>query len=596
MAIISIQKITKGLNLIKLLLRKYKLGITGIILLGLLSGFFGGIGVSIVIPLFSIITNQETAAPNFIIEFIKNTFSLLRIPINAAVLIFTIILLFALKAFVQFLAKYINERMTATYEKDAREKLFEKTIKTSWPNLMKYKGGYLERVLLFDIGQSAAVINLIGSITLIFTSFLVYTIIAFSISAAITLSTIAFGIAIFFFLKPIFYRIRKLIKEMADNEKKVSHQINESIAGAKTIKSYSAEENVIKKSISIFQQLKLTRIRLAVVRNLLGQFGEPTGMIVIGTLFLIMSREPNFDIASFAVAVYLIQKMFNSIQNIQTQLNKLNELIPYLNITHKYYENALKNIESSSDNKKFEFNDKLELRDIHFSYESKKILSGVNLIIEKNSSVGLIGASGVGKTTIVDLIMRLLKPQKGEILLDGIEAEKFNISEWRKNIGYVAQEVFLINDTIENNIRFFDESISQKDIIDAAKQAYIFETISKMKNGFKEVVGERGIELSAGQRQRIAIARALARKPKILILDEATSALDNESEQAIHLAIDKLQGKITIIIIAHRLSTIMETDKLAVLDNGKIVEEGKPNDLLQNKDSHFYRIYNIIKQ
>ncbi len=594
MSLINTQKIIKGAKIIRPLLKRYRLRISGMIMLGFLAGLFGGLGISVLIPLFAILTNQEELSLNFISGLIENMLGFFHIPLNAFFLITLIIILFILKALVQFLSRYVSEATAAKYEKDAREELFDKTINASWPHLLKYKSGYLERVLMNDVAAGGAIISSIGNISLFWASFLVYAIIAFGISPIITLSTILFGITIFFVLKPIFYRIRKLTKKMVDDQKNVSHQISESITGAKTIKSYAAEQNITTKSEQYFEQLRLTRTKVSFIRSLLGQFGEPAGIVFVGIMFLLIRHDSSFNIASFAVAVYLIQKMFNLIQNAQNQLNGLNELIPYMNVARKYYEDASENKESSMGNKEFGFNEKLEFNDIYFSYDdNRKILSGVSFVIEKNASIGLIGPSGVGKTTMVDLIMRLFRPQKGQITIDGVGAEEFSLSEWRKNIAYVPQDVFLINDTIENNIKFYDNSISKEAIIKATKAANIYKTINGLEDGFKTLVGERGVRLSVGQRQRIVLARALVRKPSILILDEATSSLDNESERAIQESINKMRGKTTIITIAHRLNTIMDSDKLIVLDNGKIIEEGNPKELLKNKDSHFYKMYTI---
>ena len=223
------------------------------------------------------------------------------------------------------------------------------------------------------------------------------------------------------------------------------------------------------------------------------------------------------------------------------------------------------------------------------------MLSNVSFSIKKGEMIGLIGPSGAGKTTLVDILLRLLKPQEGVILLDGKDIAGIAMREWRTNVGYVSQDIFLANDTIENNIKFYDESISRDEIISAVKMAHIYDFIESQPDGFKTVVGERGIRLSGGQRQRIVLARALTRKPQILILDEATSALDNESEVLIQKSIEKLKSKITVIAIAHRLSTVTASDKLFVLDNGKIIEEGNPSELLKNKESYFYKTYNVRK-
>ena len=207
--------------------------------------------------------------------------------------------------------------------------------------------------------------------------------------------------------------------------------------------------------------------------------------------------------------------------------------------------------------------------------------------------LALQGELGAGKTTLADLILRLFLPSSGEILLDGKNIQNIKLDSWRKNIGYVAQDIFLKNDTIENNIRFYDPDIPEADIVDAAKMAQCSDFINALPKGFKSKVGERGALLSGGQRQRIALARTIARRPQLLILDEATSSIDNQSEILIKKAIETLRGKMTIIIIAHRLSTIMDADKLFYLEKGRVIEEGSPRQLLSDPDSHFSKMHNV---
>jgi len=177
--------------------------------------------------------------------------------------------------------------------------------------------------------------------------------------------------------------------------------------------------------------------------------------------------------------------------------------------------------------------------------------------------------------------------------VDGEDVTKIDLYDWRKNIGYVSQDIFLLNGSIADNIRFFDDSMGEDVLVNAAKMANIYDFIISTPDGFSTQVGERGVLLSVGQRQRISIARALARKPLILILDEATSALDRDSEIVIQEVIGRLKNYMTIIIIAHRLTTVMESDKIFVIDGGKVVEEGPPNFLLMKHDSYLSRIYKV---
>ena len=179
------------------------------------------------------------------------------------------------------------------------------------------------------------------------------------------------------------------------------------------------------------------------------------------------------------------------------------------------------------------------------------------------------------------------------MLLDGVPSEAISLQEWRTNIGYVSQDVFLLNDTIEENIRFYNQAVTVEDIENTAKQANIYEFIKGLPEGFKTTTGDRGVMLSGGQRQRIALARALVSKPSLLILDEATSALDHESEKLIHESIRALHGTVTVLIIAHRPSTVAEADTILVLSRGRIIERGTPQQLLQDPASYFSKMQGV---
>ena len=209
--------------------------------------------------------------------------------------------------------------------------------------------------------------------------------------------------------------------------------------------------------------------------------------------------------------------------------------------------------------------------------------------------VAFAGPSGSGKTTIIDLILMILKPQKGEVLIDGVSGEEINLASWRKQVGYVTQDGVIFNGTILNNIAGINLNVSDnvsdketlKKVKNAARQANILDFIEDLPQGFETNVGERGVRLSGGQRQRLFIARELYREPSVLIFDEATSALDSSSESEVIESINILKGKITIIVIAHRLSTITNSDRIFIMESGRVVEEGTYSDLVNNSNSKF---------
>ena len=226
---------------------------------------------------------------------------------------------------------------------------------------------------------------------------------------------------------------------------------------------------------------------------------------------------------------------------------------------------------------------KIVYRNVAFSYPSRpdmKVLQNINLEVKTGEKVGLVGYSGAGKSTIVQLLMRYYKLTGGQILVDGKNINEYNLTDLRKNIAIVPQEVMLFGGTIYENIAYGNPQASENEVIEASKKANAFDFIESFPEKFQTIVGERGVKLSGGQRQRVAIARAILKDPAILILDEATSALDSESEKLVQDALDTLMQNRTTIIIAHRLATIRNVDTIYVLREGEVTEQGSHDELV----------------
>jgi len=223
----------------------------------------------------------------------------------------------------------------------------------------------------------------------------------------------------------------------------------------------------------------------------------------------------------------------------------------------------------------------IQLDGVHFSYNgSGEVLKNTSFTIPKGKMTAIAGSSGSGKSTLIDLLLRYYDPSRGSILIDGADLRRLDLSSWRGSIGLVTQDIFLFNDTVTNNIAVGRLGQGIDSVIEAAKQAYAHEFIEQLPQGYETKIGDRGWNLSGGERQRIALARAILMKPEILILDEATSALDSESEELIQNYINKIRGTCTLVVVAHRMSTIQSADKIVVLQDGRIVEEGDWDSLL----------------
>ena len=585
-------KIFSSLGLFSKAYGKYRKTILMLAGFGFLSGILGGVGIGAIIPLFSFVGAKSGVADGLITKMFKEAFGFFGVPFTLTFVMLVLVMLFVTKALFLFTANMVNAKAVARFSSETRNELLGLTMKAQWPYLLNRKVGYLAQVISEDVDLSAGVLVSTTIFIIFLTSLISYAVVALSISPFITIVTILIGAILSFLLKPLFYRIREMVRQETFLKKEATHLVNQHLAGAKTVKSMVVEQPVIQAGKELFQGLSWRRFATLKYQAVPSSFLEPVTLAVVIPIFFFSYRSPGFNIASFAAVLYLVQKMFSSVQSMQMRLNSINEGIPHLAAVVECQEEARQYQEESDGLDSFQFSSAIKFEDVRFSYEGgERTLDGLNLTIPKGEMVGLIGRSGSGKTTIADLLLRLFKTDGGAIRVDEVNINDLNIYAWRKKIGYVSQDMFLLNDTIENNIRFYGESISYKDVEQAAKLAHIYDFIEQRPDKFKTMVGERGIKLSAGQRQRVVLARMIARKPEILVLDEATSSLDNESEVAIQKSLEDLRGKITMLVIAHRLSTVMSSDRLLVLEGGKIIEEGEPEQLLENKDSHFFKMY-----
>ncbi len=578
------------------LFKPYRWKIAFLALLGFLAGLIESIGIGTLIPILSILVGGDAASGNDVISiYVTKIFRYFGLPVSLPSLFILIASLFVFRSATSILFNYSSVSITTDFERNTRSALYKKTLFASWPYLLKQKIGHLENTLMLDVTMTTKIMYGFTSFILDITSLIAYVFIAVNISRFITGITLGLGVMLFVFLYPFMVKTRRNSKKQSALSKMIAHHIDENIIGTKVIKVFGAEEEVSQRGKEFFDEVGRLSVRQALIRNSVAGIISPVSIIFMVAVFALSYRRPTFTLSVFAATMYLIQRIFIHLNTAQKTLHSINDFFPHLLNVVDLKKNIERHQENISGSESFNFLKELEFKNVSFSYENgKDILSSIDLKIKKGEMIGIIGPSGSGKTTIVDLILRLFHPQSGKIMLDGRVINEINTDDWKKNISYVPQDVFLLNETIKNNIKFYDDSISEEDVIYAAKMANIYDFIVKLENGFDTLIGERGVLLSGGQKQRISLARALARRPSILILDEATSALDNESESLIQKSIENLRGLVTVIIIAHRISTVMNADKIIVVDEGTIKESGSPPELLKDKDSYFFRMSNII--
>ncbi|PWR70104.1 ABC transporter ATP-binding protein [Methanospirillum stamsii] len=389
--------------------------------------------------------------------------------------------------------------------------------------------------------------------------------------------------------------ISKNISEKLGNLQIASGQsenkvINEYITGIKPIKALHASENwkrqyieALKLYWSKFAEFMfIQRIPIIAINSL---FYITIGVIV---LVLYVYYADNFleiipVLGTFAAGM---MKILPKSMNMGTYKLELKNYLPHVSIIYSIFQEEKYHSLVNGERICKAITSDIILHDVNFSYGHAKILNDVSMTIEKGSMTGLVGHSGSGKSTIASLLLRLYDPGSGRIIVNDFNLKEYDVNTYRDLVGYVSQDPFMFNASIRENI-LFGGIFSDIEIIEAAKLAYVHEFIMELPEGYDTLVGDQGITLSGGEKQRIVIARAMIRRPEFLILDEATSALDNISEAAVQKAIDQVTKECTTLVIAHRLTTIRNADKIVVIEKGRIVEEGKHEDLLERRGKYW---------
>ena len=424
------------------------------------------------------------------------------------------------------------------------------------------------------------VFNVGPNLLTVVVSLIIMSIIEWRLALLLLFVLVFYSLATIWKTKPMF----KAQKKMNKAYEKAFGNLYDAVLNIQTVKSFTNENSEKKKLYSKFYSIagsldKLMRDlwkSLAAWQNSIFNIGFV--FVFAGAVMLLRSNEitPG-QLITFVGYVYLAYAPFYMLsmhyRRIKTGIIVIKRARKLLKIKAEPYQEdkkELKNIKGS-----------VEFKDINFGYQkNKNVLRDINFKVKPGQMVALVGESGVGKTTLVDLISRYYIPKKGKILVDSIDISKINLESLRKQIAIVPQEVTLFNDTIKNNLKYGRQKATDEDVVKAAKAAHVHNFVSKFDKKYNQLVGERGIKLSTGQKQRVAIARAILRNPRILILDEATSSLDSATEKLVQDALAKLIKGRTTFVIAHRLSTIQKADLILVLEKGKIIEEGDHQELI----------------
>lgn len=566
--------------------RKEKICLVGVFFLILVGSFIELLGVSVFLPFIQVMMEPERVQEEASLRYIYEHFHFqstdqfliaLGVLICAVYVFKNVYLTIMQNAILKF--SYTTRMQLAT-------KLLSTYMAEPYTFHLNRNISELQRSLQYDTGQFMQLVN--ASLQVLAEIAVVICLGIYLFYTSPTISIVIMGLIIicvgFFTLVSKKYS-RRIGKQNEIYNAQLYQWINQALGGIKEVKIINRESFFVNSYKEVYKRLikgAKNNEMLATIPKYILETVCIVGMIVAVIAKLLWGRRDLtafvVQMSAFAVAAF---RLLPSVGKINAYVNSIMYSLPSLDLIYEDLK-AIEGFELEEDKvgeaEIWHLQDKIQLNGITYSYSDsdKCVLDHVDISIQKGETVALIGSSGAGKTTLADVFLGLLIPQKGTILVDGKDIYQ-NMDSWHHMLGYIPQSIYLSDDTIQNNVAFGvrEEDINEEAVIEALKKAQLYEFVTTLEKGKDTFVGDRGVRLSGGQRQRIGIARALYYDPEILVLDEATSALDNETETAVMEAIDSLKGIKTMVIIAHRLSTIRNADKIYEVVDGKAVKRDK---------------------
>ncbi|KEZ50316.1 ABC transporter ATP-binding protein [Metabacillus indicus] len=556
------------------------------------------LGIILIIPLFIAtglfdkIDNQIVPLSNFF-NFIKS----LPLEHSIIILLALYILIISLQNIFQRHQTLLSARIQQGFLRHLKEETYKGLLNTNWRFLLSYRKSDILNIMTSEIskvsGGTHFFIQFMASSLFTF----VQVIIAFLISPQLTFLVVFFGLILSFFSKKLIKESKNLGSDTFELSKKYFAGVSDQINGIKDIKSNNLEGVHYIWLESISRKMERNINELAKVRAN-SQLIYKVSSAVLIALFMYFSITIFFSKTAELMLILLIfSRLWPKFTGIQSNLEQIAATIPSFKALMLFQGKCKNEIEVISLNERVDkrlfLKDGIRCSDVSFKYKndsSNYALKNINLFIPTNKMTAIVGRSGAGKSTLIDILMGLMTPQEGEVTIDGEPLNESNLINFRQTISYVPQDPFLFNTTIRENLLLISQDAKDDQMWEALEFSSAAEFVKKLPNGLDTVIGDRGIRLSGGERQRLVLARAILKKPSILVLDEATSALDTVNEAKIQESLMRLKGKMTIIVIAHRMSTIKNADQVVVLENGQLIQNGGFKQLSQEGKGMFHQL------
>jgi len=570
-------------------------GIVGNILyfniaLSLVVSVMDGIGLTMFIPMLQFINENKPAPANGkslgALHYVLDTFSIMHLPVTIYSVLLLMVIIFTIKAIFNYGNQLAQVALRQRFVKRIRYELIENLDKLSYSAFLKLDAGRIQNTMGSEVGKLYnAIMSFVGtlkSVSMLFT----YVVFAFmanwKFAILVTVGALLSNL--------IFKRLFAQVKSNSINASKKGHVFNDkliqSIHNFKYLKATNLMGIYSNKLKKLIDETEVINRQIGLSQALTSSLREPLVILIVAIVVSIQIKWMGSSVGSVILSILLFYRALSFLMIIQTGWQGFMQSVGGIDSVSELNHNMVINKEVQADDKLNKIEKGFVIKDLSFAYGDNTVLKNVNININTKQSVAFVGESGSGKTTLANIITSLIKPQSGNIMIDGVPLDHYNLDSYRAKIGYISQEAVVFNDSIYNNVTFWADHNPEnlKRFWSCLEKASLLQYVNGLSEKEHTQLGNNGTLISGGQKQRISIARELYKNVEVFILDEATSALDSQTEKFIQESIDQLKGQYTIIIIAHRLSTIKDVDTIYLLDQGNVTAQGTFDELMAVSD------------
>ncbi|MDQ0170849.1 ABC transporter ATP-binding protein [Paenibacillus tundrae] len=608
-------------------------------LLGMISiSLMEGIGIYMLVPMLSLIGVFQLNSAGIQIPWISDALSGLSQNNQLLLVLITFVVILSGQAWLQRLQTIRNTKIQQQFIRTLRLETYRSILAAGWPFFLRKRKSDFNHILTTELARVSQGTNIMLQMaaSLIFTGIQIG--LAFWLSAKLTTLVLVCGLVLFFVLRKFVRRAKQIGDQTSEFSQHYYHGLTEHFNGIKDIKSNMLESSHIHWFDGMCKRIERNVIQFSKLNSGTQFIHKVSSAVIIAAFIYLSMRVLNVPPASLLLIILIFSRLWPRFTSIQSNLEYISSMLPAFRIVRELQLETEKSreihntltgaayqpdsdpsspgprsmrmkaktqaqaqvntngmVEDMRPIQPLELLRSISCEHVNYRYEGSNTyaLHEANVTVPAKGMTAIVGKSGAGKSTLIDLIMGLIRPESGQILIDGEPLTESSLLAWRSSIGYVPQDPFLFHTSIRENLRLVDPDASEEQMWQALQFSSSASFVRKLPQGLDTVIGDRGIRLSGGERQRLVLARVMLRNPSVLVLDEATSALDSENEQHIHEALERLRGHVTIIVIAHRLSTIRTADRVIVLDEGQVIQQGGYQQLSTDPVGTFSKLLNM---